>query len=1184
MKKIITKFSLLFIGLMLCAGNAWAAGTYHNEPANPTSGQDVTGCYYEETIDGITYRIDYTYRKTVTIQDMYYQIRRTPVTVTYTSSTDDYKYKNEHAYVTNVFTGSGELEFVNSISIMTDKMVFTLNPSPEMNYETTTAFPVCLKKNNFNNYSGKIKLPAYPEDGKAIVYEGWSTRDERYTDANYGNPFTYVFGENVTVEVPKFSDQARYNAQRVDYYGTALNAGGWAYTHMTAYSYPWNGHLTNRGEAETLSYVAGGQVDNVYWTLWGDGRLQITGSGAIPDVAQGASPWNAHVDGIYAVEIGADITAIGNYAFYNCSNLTEITFDGTNVTRIGDCCFQSCAKLQAITLPSGVTTLGAEIFSSDDYLMSVSLPATISTMPENVFSATQILNTVTILATNPTSDGFHSGAFNGISTLIIPDAAVCAYKDLWSDKTYVSYTSGEELSCVEQTCGVNLNWVINDGVLTISGTGTTMADYNGDDTPWYDSRNDITAIVFDAPNLEHIGNYAFFGFQNPAFTEVTIPNSVESIGSYAFRNCNTLTAIHLGSAVRTVANNSFSNCTALTEPICNGYMFVKMPTSYSGAYTIQAGTVEIKNNAFSGCTGLTSVTVPNSVTTMGSGVFQNCTSLASVTFLSPVTSISASTFDGCTSLTSFTVPNTVTSIGGSAFDGCTSLATVTLGTSVATIGNNAFRNCPLTSPLMTSTRFFQMFPANYSGEYIIPDGIVEIAAAAFNGCAGVTSVIISNTVTTIGDRAFQNCTSLATVTLGDAVATIGTDAFKNCPLTSPLMTSTRFFQMFPTNYSGAYTIPNGIESINSNAFKGCTGLTSAIIPNSVTNLGTGIFQGCSNMTSVTLTSGLGSTLPADMFKGCSSLAEFHFKGKAPSAVGNWDVFDQVPEPTTFYVPKGTRGAYITTAELAFWNYEIIEENVYGDATSVNENYSWTDEYWEEHNANYATASYNALVESASAHESVENFTIVRPIQANGYLNTICLPFDLSEAQIANSDLAEAEIFAFDAQNTGAEIEMVLNEVTEMEAGMPYFFRYPNGAADAPNLGELNFHGVTVKTATSVAKTVEAGTFRLKGTLQNTLLNSASNYLFLGAEDALFYPDFGGAGVTNDDLTLRPFRAYFERTSGNNAPARITFGRKTTTSVENIDTDKTKATKILENGQVLIIRNGVRYNVAGQVVK
>ncbi len=1129
MKKIFTKISLLCIGLMLCAGNAWADGTY-NDPANPNSGQDYTGCYYEETdANGITYRVDYTYVKTVQAGGAY-TIKRTPATLFVSDFENDYskdyKYINAHAYVTNVFTGSSpdKIEFVSSISFINDISVNPSIPEPMasmFNWEKSTTVPVCLKKSNFNGYSGKIKLPAYPSDGIAIVYEGWSVRDERYTDANYGDPFTYVFGNNVTVEVPKFSDQARYNAQKVDYYGTALNPSGSAYNHASFTGYPWNGHLTNRGEDETLSYVDGGQIDNtIYWVLYGDGRLQITGSGAIPDVLQGATPWNAHIDGIYAVEIGAGITAIGNYAFYNCSNLTEITFGGTSVTRIGNNCFQSCAKLQKITFPSGVTTLGTLLFDSDDYLMSVSLPATISTMPASVFGATHILNTVTILNTDPTNT-MDELAFNGITTLIIPDAAICAYKDLWSDKTYVSYTSGEELDCVNQTCGENLNWAINDGVLTISGTGTTMDNYSSyTDVPWYSRKNEITAIVFDAPNLENIGNYAFYQLQNAAFTEVTIPNSVVSIGNYAFRYCNNLTAIHLGSAVRNIGSSAFANTGTLTEPICNGYVFVKMPTSYSGAYTIQAGTVEIKSSAFSGCTGLTSVTIPSSVTTMGSGVFSGCTSLTSASFPSALTTIEAQTYYGCTNLTSVTIPNNVTTIGASAFEGCTSLSSVILGASVNSIGANAFKNCPLSEPLKTETKFF-VLPTNYSGAYEIPDGIVNISATAFNGCTGLTAVSIPNTVTTIGNEAFKGCNNAS--------------------------------------------------------------FTEVTIPHSVTTIGTGVFYNCNKLASVTMPRGI-TAIPREMFYGCTSLSQLHMRDVPPTSIGT-NAFKNVNN-VTFYVPKGTYYPYEDFLFDAGYSYDKEEENIYGDVTAINVEYSYWASWYDDDPTvtTYKDAAYNALVESASTHESVENFTIVRPIQANGYLNTICLPFDLSEAQIANSDLAGAEIFAFDAQNTGAEIEMVLNEVTEMEAGMPYFFRYPNGTAETPNLGELNFHNVTVKTATTTPKTVDAGTFRLRGTLQNTLLNSATNYLFLGAEDALFYPDFGGVGVTNDDLTLRPFRAYFEQTGGNSAPARIKFGTNTATGVENAQSDKVQTTKVLQNGQLFIIKNGVKYNAQGQIVK
>ena len=103
--------------------------------------------------------------------------------------------------------------------------------------------------------------------------------------------------------------------------------------------------------------------------------------------------------------------------------------------------------------------------------------------------------------------------------------------------------------------------------------------------------------------------------------------------------------------------------------------------------------ISIKNYAFAYCTGLTSVTIPNSVTTIGDHAFDNCSNLTSVTIGNSVTSIGDYAFASCTKLTSVTIPNSMTTIGGQAFQSCSRLTEVTIGNSVTSIGNYAFRDC-----------------------------------------------------------------------------------------------------------------------------------------------------------------------------------------------------------------------------------------------------------------------------------------------------------------------------------------------------------------------------------------------------------------------------------------------------------------------------------------------------------
>lgn len=168
--------------------------------------------------------------------------------------------------------------------------------------------------------------------------------------------------------------------------------------------------------------------------------------------------------------------------------------------------------------------------------------------------------------------------------------------------------------------------------------------------------------------------------------------------------------------------------------------------------TIPDSVTSIGQEAFVGCTGLMSVTIGNGVTSIGDYAFNDCGGLTSITIPDSVTSIGWSAFKGCTGLTNITIPNNVTSIGTEAFRGCTGLTSVTMGNSVTSIGGAAFYGCTgLTS-------------------IAIPDGVTSIGGAAFRGCTGLTSIIIPDSVKSIGSWAFDGCTGLTSIKFNGTIA------------------------------------------------------------------------------------------------------------------------------------------------------------------------------------------------------------------------------------------------------------------------------------------------------------------------------------------------------------------------------------------------------------------------------
>ena len=230
--------------------------------------------------------------------------------------------------------------------------------------------------------------------------------------------------------------------------------------------------------------------------------------------------------------------------------------------------------------------------------------------------------------------------------------------------------------------------------------------------------------------------------------------------------------------------------------------------------TIPDSIVSIGNGAFRWCDGLTSVSIPNSVVTIGDSAFYYCSGLRNVTIGDSVTAIGDSAFASCYNLTSVTIPDSVTTIGNSAFYSCDSLTSVTIGDSVTTIGDYAFQDC--TS--LTSVT--------------IPDSVITIGSFAFQGCYSLKDLTLSNGLTAISDSAFADCSALKTITIPDSITAIGDNAFSYCyDLTN-------------------VTIPNSVTTIGNTAFSHCDGLTSIIIPDSVTIIGNSPFLGCSNLTDV----------------------------------------------------------------------------------------------------------------------------------------------------------------------------------------------------------------------------------------------------------------------------------------------------------------------------------------------
>ena len=379
----------------------------------------------------------------------------------------------------------------------------------------------------------------------------------------------------------------------------------------------------------------------------------------------------------------------------------------------------------------------------------------------------------------------------------------------------------------------------------------------------------------------------------------------------------------------------------------------------------------ICGNAFRRC-GLTSIVIPNSVTSIGYGAFSLCSGLTSVEIPNSVTSIEDYAFDGCTRLkevhisdlaawcgidfyggsanplyyaknlylngelvTELVIPEGVKEIKKYAFNECSGLTSVVIPNSVTTIGEYAFQSCDYLrevhiSDIAAWCRIYFASDANplyyaknlyLNGELVtelvIPDGVTEIKERAFSYCTGLTSVEIPNSVTSIGQYAFFYCTGLTSITIPNSVTSIGKKAFSECNgLTSVVIgnsvTSIGSEAFYGCNGLTSVVIGNGVTSIGDAAFRDCSGLTSVEIPNSVTSIGVLAFDGCGGLTNVTIGSGV-KNIYSVAFGKCENLTDVYCLATSVPSTSATAFEESHPEYMTLHVPAEAINSYKTTA-------------------------------------------------------------------------------------------------------------------------------------------------------------------------------------------------------------------------------------------------------------------------------
>lgn len=469
----------------------------------------------------------------------------------------------------------------------------------------------------------------------------------------------------------------------------------------------------------------------------------------------------------------------------------------------------SRAAITSITIPNSVTTIGVGVFSNCYNIKSVTIPNSVTTIDAYTFFNCYNLSSVSFgnSLTSIGVEAFYNDT--SLTSINIPNSVTTIGARAFNCNNNLGYTS--------KLKEVNIpSSVTTIGARAFNGSIIFCCEANSKPDGWYKLYNSSTSSSdWDSGSGTVLWGTSFM-VDNICYRR-TIGNNVSLVR-------------YFGGGDVVIPEKVTVDGTEYTVTAISGYQ--------SGYYTY---------GAFQDNTYITSVTIPNTVTSIGQSAFYGCKNLTSATLGNSVATIGYSAFNSCVSLTEISIPASVESIGSYAFSNCEGLTKANFA-SVENLCNIEFSSREA-NPLYNA-KVLYINGAEVTN-VTIPSTITQIKPYTFYGDTALISVSVPNTVTTIGSSAFYGCKSMTTVNVPASVTSIGSGAFGNCRSLTSL------------------SLPNGITSIGSYAFEECRGLTSINIPTSVTTINNGTFSDCTNLTSITIPNGV-TTIGSDAFDNCES--------------------------------------------------------------------------------------------------------------------------------------------------------------------------------------------------------------------------------------------------------------------------------------------------------------------------
>ncbi len=509
--------------------------------------------------------------------------------------------------------------------------------------------------------------------------------------------------------------------------------------------------------------------------------------------------------GLSKITLSKGLTSIGDAAFYMCKSLTEISFP-EGLTHIGISAFSRCANLTKITLPESLTSIGNDVFSDCTGLTEITLPNNLTSIGKDSFSSCTGLVEITLPDSLIFIGEWAFSNCTGLTEITLPNSLTSvgafAFSDCenlsiahfngdvpttWGGLVFLHTNSDFKISFIYGKQGWNYpTWVAPDG-----SRYNTLSTFDGNefilDGYTYEINKDGKKLTV----LRYSGNESV----------VEIPETVDfcgkkytvtAIGNEAFANYNSLTEVTLSDSLISIGDNAFANCSNLKVAYFNGdvpvtwgdSIFVNNKSGFVISYIYgKQGWTSPTWRASDGSVYNTEFIFTGDEFVLGDFTYKidsDGTSLTVLKYLGDestvaipetvsfgkkdyaVTKIGDEAFANCFSLTEISLPDSLTSIGDRAFSFCVGLIGISLPEGLTSIGEEAFSHC-----------------VSFT-EITLPDSVTSIGDGAFSYCNCLSAISLSANLTIIGDNAFEYCAVLTEITLPDSVTAIGDEAFSNC--------------------------------------------------------------------------------------------------------------------------------------------------------------------------------------------------------------------------------------------------------------------------------------------------------------------------------------------------------------------------------------------------------------------